>query len=156
MVQDFSKEQLISLQKRTVKVLSLGQALGGFGLGATLSVGALLAVELSGTTAWSGAAATLSTLGSAAVAIPLANLAFRARPPCLLSLRSFFGNPRRCDDDFGHLHTIFSGRNCCAVIFGCRFSGIAAGPVSRRQTFQPANQREETYHWWSGPQLWVR
>jgi len=77
MVQDFTEQQLISLQKRTVKVLSLGQALGGFGLGATLSVGALLAVELSGTTAWSGAAATLSTLGSAAIAIPLANLAFK-------------------------------------------------------------------------------
>ena len=77
MVQDFTEEQLLSLHKRTVKVLSLGQSLGGFGLGATLSVGALLAVELSGTTAWSGAAATLSTLGSAAVAIPLANLAFR-------------------------------------------------------------------------------
>jgi len=77
MVQEFSQEQLIALQKRTVKVLSLGQSLGGFGLGATLSVGALLAVELSGTTAWSGAAATLSTLGSAAVAIPLANLAFK-------------------------------------------------------------------------------
>ena len=77
MVQDFTEEQLLSLQKRTVKVLSLGQSLGGFGLGATLSVGALLAVELSGTTAWSGAAATLSTLGSAAVAIPLANLAFK-------------------------------------------------------------------------------
>ena len=76
-MQEFSQEQLFDLQKRTVKVLSLGQALGGFGLGATLSVGALLAVELSGTTAWSGAAATLSTLGSAAVAIPLANLAFK-------------------------------------------------------------------------------
>jgi MFS family permease len=77
MVQDFTEQQLIALQKRTVKVLSLGQAMGGFGLGATLSVGALLAVELSGTTAWSGAAATLSTLGSAAIAIPLANLAFK-------------------------------------------------------------------------------
>ena len=77
MVQDFSEQQLISLQRRTVKVLSLGQSLGGFGLGATLSVGAILAVELSGTTAWSGAAATLSTLGSAAIAIPLANLAFK-------------------------------------------------------------------------------
>lgn len=77
MVQDSTEQQLIALQKRTVKVLSLGQALGGFGLGATLSVGALLAVELSGTTAWSGAAATLSTLGSAAIAIPLANLAFK-------------------------------------------------------------------------------
>jgi MFS family permease len=77
MVQDFTEQQLIALQKRTVKVLSLGQALGGFGLGATLSVGALLAVELSGTTAWSGAAATLSTLGSAVIAIPLANLALK-------------------------------------------------------------------------------
>lgn len=74
---EFTQQQLEALQKRTVKVLSLGQALGGFGLGATLSVGALLAVELSGTAAWSGAAATLSTLGSAAAAIPLANLAFK-------------------------------------------------------------------------------
>ncbi len=74
---NYQPEQLSRLQKRTVKVLALGQAFGGFGLGATLSVGALLAVELSGTTAWAGAAATLSTLGSAASAIPLANLAYR-------------------------------------------------------------------------------
>jgi MFS family permease len=69
--------ELDQIQKRTVKVLALGQALGGFGLGATLSVGALLAVELSGTPAWSGAAATLATLGAAAWAIPLANLAYQ-------------------------------------------------------------------------------
>lgn len=68
---------LEKLQSRTVKVLASGQALGGFGLGATLSVGAIMAVELSGSTAWSGAAATLSTLGSAFSAIPLANLAFK-------------------------------------------------------------------------------
>lgn len=74
---NYQPEQLSRLQKRTVKVLALGQAFGGFGLGATLSVGALLAVELSGSTAWAGAAATLSTLGSAASAIPLANLAYR-------------------------------------------------------------------------------
>ena len=60
-----------------MRVLALGQALGGFGLGATLSVGALLAVELSGTPAWSGAAATLATLGAAFWAIPLANLAYQ-------------------------------------------------------------------------------
>ena len=64
-------------QQKTVRVLALGQALGGFGLGATLSVGALLAVELSGTPAWSGAAATLATLGAAFWAIPLANLAYQ-------------------------------------------------------------------------------
>lgn len=65
------------LQRKTVKTLIFGQALGGFGLGSTLSVGAIMAVELSGSTAWSGAAATLSTLGSAFSAIPLANLAYR-------------------------------------------------------------------------------
>lgn len=72
----YGSEELQRIQKRTVKVLALGQALGGFGLGATLSVGALMAVELSGTPAWSGAAATLSTLGAAFSAIPLANLAY--------------------------------------------------------------------------------
>lgn len=72
----YQPEHLAQIQARTVKVLATGQALGGFGLGATLSVGALMAVELSGSPAWSGAAATLSTLGSAFSAIPLANLAF--------------------------------------------------------------------------------
>ncbi len=72
----YQPEHLAQIQSRTVKVLATGQALGGFGLGATLSVGALMAVELSGSPAWSGAAATLSTLGSAFSAIPLANLAF--------------------------------------------------------------------------------
>jgi MFS family permease len=72
-----SPEVLEQMQRRTVKVLAAGQALGGFGLGATLSVGALLAVELSGSPAWSGAAATLSTLGAAVVAMPLANLAYQ-------------------------------------------------------------------------------
>lgn len=77
MVTHYQPEQLSQLQKRTVKVLATGQAFGGFGLGATLSVGALMAADLSGTNAWSGAAATLSTLGSATSAIPLANLAYR-------------------------------------------------------------------------------
>lgn len=76
-VPDLNQLDLEKLQAKTVKVLASGQALGGFGLGATLSVGAIMAVELSGSTAWSGAAATLSTLGSAFSAIPLANLAFR-------------------------------------------------------------------------------
>jgi MFS family permease len=44
-------------------------------MGATLSLGALLAAELSGSSAWSGMAATMSTLGAAVVAVPLARLA---------------------------------------------------------------------------------
>lgn len=66
---------LASLQRRTIRTLTAGQVLSGFGLGATLSVGALLAQDLSGSAAWSGAASTFSTLGSAVWAFPLARLA---------------------------------------------------------------------------------
>lgn len=68
---------LDELQRKIVRTLTIGQALGGFGFGSTLSVGALMAVELTGTAAWSGAAATMATLGAAGVAMPLAALADR-------------------------------------------------------------------------------
>ena len=64
------------LQKKTIRVLTAGQVLSGFGLGSTLSIGSLLAAELSGTAAWAGSAATFSTLGAATWAIPLARLAY--------------------------------------------------------------------------------
>ena len=40
-----------ALQKRVVRVLITGQILGGIGMGATLSLGALLAAQLSGSSA---------------------------------------------------------------------------------------------------------
>jgi MFS family permease len=63
------------LQRRVVRILAAAQILGGIGMGATLSLGALLASEISGSTAWSGMAATMSTLGAAVLAVPLARLA---------------------------------------------------------------------------------
>ncbi len=74
---DISTTNLAKIQAKTVRTLAVGQALGGFGFGSTLSVGAIMATELSGSAAWSGAAATMSTLGSAFAAIPLANMAAR-------------------------------------------------------------------------------
>jgi MFS family permease len=71
------KPELAALQRRTVWLLSAGQVLGGFAIGATLSLGALLAADISGSDAWSGMAATMSTLGAAIAAIPLARLAVR-------------------------------------------------------------------------------
>jgi MFS family permease len=47
-------------------------------MGATLSMGAILASRLSGSEAWSGMAATMSTLGAALAAVPLARLAGRS------------------------------------------------------------------------------
>jgi MFS family permease len=74
--QSTQQTDLQALQRRTVRVLTAGQVFSGFGLGSTLSIGSLLALQLSGTTAWAGAAATFSTLGAAAWAIPLARRAY--------------------------------------------------------------------------------
>ena len=71
-----NENDLKALQARTVTVLTMGQVLSGFGLGSTLSIGALLAEHISGTAGWSGAAATFSTLGSAIWAIPLSRIAY--------------------------------------------------------------------------------
>ena len=64
-----------ALQRRVLRTLMTGQLLSGFGVGVVFSIGALLAEKLSGTPAWSGAAATFSTLGTAFWAFPLARLA---------------------------------------------------------------------------------
>lgn len=81
--------QLSALQKRTVRVLAAGQVLSGFGLGSTLSIGALLAAQLSGSEAWSGSAATFSTLGAAFSAIPLARVANKLGRRIALAIGAF-------------------------------------------------------------------
>lgn len=64
-----------AVRLRVRRVLILGQILTGVGMGQTLSVGALLATELSGSPGWSGMAATIATLGAASASIPLAKMA---------------------------------------------------------------------------------
>lgn len=64
------------LRRRTLIVLTVGQILGGLGIGAALSVGALAANDLAGA-AWSGIASTVMTLGAGVLAVPLARLADR-------------------------------------------------------------------------------
>ena len=65
------------VQRRTVVLLSAAQVFGGIGTGATVSIGSILAVELSGSSVWAGAVATVMTLGAALTALPLASLADR-------------------------------------------------------------------------------
>ena len=67
---------LAVLRRRTLALLATGQILGGLGIGAAFSVGALAANKLAGAS-WSGMAATMSTLGAALLAVPLARLADR-------------------------------------------------------------------------------
>ncbi|MGH3691752.1 MAG: MFS transporter [Microbacterium sp.] len=79
-----------AVQRRTVLVLSFGQVLGGIAFGATVSLGALLAADISGNDALSGLATASVTLGAAACAIPLARLASRVGRRRALTLGNLF------------------------------------------------------------------
>lgn len=69
--------EIARVQRRTVGVLSVAQVLGGIAFGATLSLGAVLAADISGDETFSGLAAAAVTFGTALSAIPLARLARR-------------------------------------------------------------------------------
>jgi MFS family permease len=64
-------------QRRAVPVLAAAQVLGGVGVASGVAVGALLAERISGSTAWAGLATTMSVLGGAVLALPMARLADR-------------------------------------------------------------------------------
>lgn len=64
----------LRLQRRTVALLSAAQVFSGIGAGAVVSTGSLLAVDLSGSEAWAGSAATATTLGAAFGSALLARL----------------------------------------------------------------------------------
>lgn len=66
-----------AIQRRSLRVLATGQVLGGLGMGAAFSLGSLLTAEVGGSPAYAGLSATMSTLGTALFAIPLARLAGR-------------------------------------------------------------------------------
>lgn len=79
-----------AVQRRTVIVLSAGQVLGGIAFGATVSLGALLAADISGDDALSGLATAAVTLGAALCAIPLARLAMKLGRRRALTLGNLF------------------------------------------------------------------
>jgi MFS family permease len=71
-------------QSRVVRVLALGQVLGGVGVASGAAVGAILAADLS-SDAFSGLAAASSNIGAAIIALPVARLmSDRGRRPGLL------------------------------------------------------------------------
>src|SRR6478735_12048446 len=79
-----SPEAIAGVQRRTVWVLSVGQVLGGLAFGASISLGTVLAAEVSGDEAFAGLATAAITLGTAAFAVPLAAFARRrGRRPAL-------------------------------------------------------------------------
>lgn len=60
-----------TIQRRTLRVLGAAQVLGGLGVGAAISVGGLIAEDVSGSTSLSGLAQTATVLGAAVAALPM-------------------------------------------------------------------------------------
>src|SRR6476646_8832010 len=69
---------VVAAQRRTLRLLAAAQVLGGIGFGAGLSVGILLAAQVTRSEGWAGVARTSSTVVAALVAVPLAVLAARS------------------------------------------------------------------------------
>lgn len=72
-----NSEQRARVQRRTVVVLSIATILGGLGVGAALSVGALLLAEVSGNDAISGLGSAMFNAGAAVAGILLARVAIK-------------------------------------------------------------------------------
>lgn len=81
---DLSEPEIARVRRRSRAAIIAGQVLAGIGMGSTLSAGALLITEVSGSETLSGMAATMATVGAALAAVPLAALATaRGRAPAL-------------------------------------------------------------------------
>ncbi|MEO7981242.1 MAG: MFS transporter [Sporichthyaceae bacterium] len=79
-----ARAEVPDLQARTVRVLVGSQVLGGVGVSAGASVGALLAEEVSGSAGLAGLGGTFQVLGAALIAIPMSRvMAARGRRPGL-------------------------------------------------------------------------
>lgn len=72
------RPDVVAAQRRTLRLLAAAQVLGGIGFGAGLSVGILLAAQVTRSEGWAGVARTSSTVVAALVAVPLAVLAARS------------------------------------------------------------------------------
>ena len=79
-----TEPEIARVRRRSRAAIIAGQVLAGIGMGSTLSAGALLITEVSGSETLSGMAATMATIGAAIAAVPLAALATsRGRAPAL-------------------------------------------------------------------------
>ena len=70
-----SLDDVASIQRRSVAILSSGQVLGSLAVAGSVAAGALIAAGVSGSEGAAGLAQTFGVLGAAIMALPLARLA---------------------------------------------------------------------------------
>lgn len=124
------------LQRRTVWVLVAATILGGLGIGAGVSAGALLISEVTGNPAISGLAATMNAVGAALAGIPLARLAARRGRRFALSLGNLIAIS-------GALAVVFAatGKNVPFLFLGLAVLGVASA-VQLQARFSAADLAE--------------
>ncbi|GAA3720892.1 MFS family permease [Spinactinospora alkalitolerans] len=128
----------VRLQRRTVLVLMASQIIGGVGVGSALSVGGLIAEELTGSQSWAGMATTMITLGAALFALPLAGIAARRGRRPGLSLGWFVAGTGGAVMIGGAHAGLFAVFLLGAVLFG---SGTATNLQSRYAAADLAGER---------------
>lgn len=72
-----SPDEIAGIQKRSLAILIVAQVLSGAGLAAGITVGALLAQDMLGSTGWSGLPVALFTFGSAGAALAVGRISQR-------------------------------------------------------------------------------
>ncbi|MEY9212954.1 MFS transporter [Thermobifida halotolerans] len=127
-----------SIQRRVLTVLVAAQAVGGIGLSASLTVGGLIAQDITGTETWAGMATTMATLGAAVCALPLATAAARRGRRGPLSLGWFLAAGGGAVSVLGAQAGLFSVFLVGMVLFG---AGGATGLQSRHAAADLATDR---------------
>lgn len=110
----------VSTQRKILTRLSAAQVLGGIGTGAGLSVGILLATDVTGSEGWAGVARTAAVVGAAVAAVPLVRIAVRfGRRVSLTAAWTVAG--------FGAVLLVIAGAmdNVPLLILGMLTSGVA-------------------------------
>ena len=129
----------LEVRKNTLRTLSIAQIISGLGVAGAVPAGALLVLDISGSEALAGLAQTFSVLGSALMAIPLANLTQRGGRRTALATGYLIGA-------LGGMVTVVGGAD---RIFPLIFLGIllvgAASAASYQSRFAATDLAEERH-----------
>lgn len=129
----------VDVRKNTLRTLSAAQIISGLGVAGAVPAGALLVLDISGSEPLAGLAQTFSVLGSALMAIPLANLTQRGGRRTALATGYSIGA-------VGGIITVVGG---AARIFPLIFLGIllvgAASAASYQSRFAATDLSEERH-----------
>jgi MFS family permease len=121
-----SVDHHVEVRRNTLRTLSIAQIISGLGVAGAIPAGALLVLDISGSEGLAGLAQTFSVLGSALMAIPLANITQRGGRRAALATGYAIGA-------LGALLTVLGGTS---RIFPLVFLGILLVGAASASSYQ--------------------